>query len=276
MVVEQLDNRPSWLSSCSTTIMVDGCRVARQPSTMMVVEQLDNHDGWLSSCSTTIMVVELIRQGICCCGSMTLLALALRFQGCFRQNITVVTIYASLGDDALIHSLNEAQVPTVICDFKQLNKLAAISSSLETISNVIYFDDEDTPSGSDVPQDIGNWRISPFSEVEKLGRNNHVHPRQPIKKDIAVIMYTSGSTIAQVARQTENRVAGGVENNCRSAGFGDWEKDWHPSAESQVVALQSFEQSGGKGIHENKYGILFRISRHSKEDMGDNLARLVK
>jgi len=28
-------------------------------------------------------------------------------QGCFRQNITVVTMYASLGVDALIHSLNE-------------------------------------------------------------------------------------------------------------------------------------------------------------------------
>ncbi|KAL2546152.1 Mitogen-activated protein kinase [Forsythia ovata] len=41
---------------------------------------------------------------------MTLLALALRFQGCFRQNITVVTIYASLGDDALMHSLNEWSV----------------------------------------------------------------------------------------------------------------------------------------------------------------------
>jgi hypothetical protein len=29
------------------------------------------------------------------------------FQGCFRQNLTVVTIYASLGEDALVHSLNE-------------------------------------------------------------------------------------------------------------------------------------------------------------------------
>lgn len=116
------------------------------------------------------------------------------FEGCFRQNITVVTIYASLGDDALMHSLNEAQVPTVICDFKQFKKLAAISSSLKTISNVIYFDDEDTPSGSDVAHDIGNWRISAFSEVEKLGRNNPVLPRLPVKKDIAVIMYTSGST----------------------------------------------------------------------------------
>ncbi|CAN4096490.1 unnamed protein product [Withania somnifera] len=42
------------------------------------------------------------------------------FQGCFRQNITVVTIYASLGDDALIHSLNETQASTLICDAKQL------------------------------------------------------------------------------------------------------------------------------------------------------------
>ncbi|KAL0289533.1 UNVERIFIED_CONTAM: Long chain acyl-CoA synthetase 8 [Sesamum radiatum] len=30
-------------------------------------------------------------------------------QGCFRHNITVVTIYASLGEDALIHSINEAR-----------------------------------------------------------------------------------------------------------------------------------------------------------------------
>lgn len=31
-------------------------------------------------------------------------------QGCFRQNLTVVTIYASLGEEALIYSLNEVGV----------------------------------------------------------------------------------------------------------------------------------------------------------------------
>ncbi|KAK4386314.1 Long chain acyl-CoA synthetase 8 [Sesamum angolense] len=67
------------------------------------------------------------------------------FQACFRQNITVVTIYASLGDDALIHSLNETQVTTLICDSKQLKKLAALSSSLTTLRNIIYFDDETLP-----------------------------------------------------------------------------------------------------------------------------------
>lgn len=113
------------------------------------------------------------------------------FQGCFRQNITVVTIYASLGDDALIHSLNETQVSTLICDAKQLKKVASVSSSLKTIKNVIYFEDNETATDS---PNIGNWRVSSFSEVEKLGRNSPVQPRLPIKEDIAVIMYTSGST----------------------------------------------------------------------------------
>lgn len=113
------------------------------------------------------------------------------FQGCFRQNITVVTIYASLGDDALIYSLNETQVSTLICDAKQLKKLASISSSLKTIKNVIYFEDDVTATDS---TNIDSWRVSSFSEVEKLGSNNPIQTRLPIKEDIAVIMYTSGST----------------------------------------------------------------------------------
>ncbi|CBI28468.3 hypothetical protein VitviT2T_018182 [Vitis vinifera] len=114
------------------------------------------------------------------------------FQGCFRQNITIVTIYASLGEDALIHSLNETQISTLICDSKQLKKLASISSRLEMIKNVIYFDN--AASDSDFSGDMSNWTVSTFSEVEKLGKENPVHPRLPSKTDIAVVMYTSGST----------------------------------------------------------------------------------
>ncbi|MED6106627.1 Long chain acyl-CoA synthetase 8 [Stylosanthes scabra] len=87
-------------------------------------------------------------------------------QGCFRQNITVVTIYATLGEDALIHSLNETQVSTLI-----------------------YDDKEDGSSGS-----LGNWKTASFSEVEKLGKESPVEPSFPSKDAIAVVMYTSGST----------------------------------------------------------------------------------
>lgn len=112
------------------------------------------------------------------------------FEGCFRQNITVVTIYASLGDDALIHSLNETKVSTLICDSKLLKKVASVSSSLNTVQNVIYFESDNTEASSN----IGDWKVLSFSEVEKMGQKNQVNPRLPIKKDVAVIMYTSGST----------------------------------------------------------------------------------
>ncbi|KAH7576599.1 hypothetical protein ACOSP7_002951 [Xanthoceras sorbifolium] len=114
------------------------------------------------------------------------------FQGCFRQDVTVVTIYASLGEDALIHSLNETQVTTLICESKQFKKLSAIRSSLKTIKNVIYF--EDDGSETDISGSLGNWTVSSFSDVEKLGRSNPVDPSLPSKNGIAVIMYTSGST----------------------------------------------------------------------------------
>ncbi|XP_019162362.1 PREDICTED: long chain acyl-CoA synthetase 8-like [Ipomoea nil] len=116
------------------------------------------------------------------------------FQGCFRQNITVVTIYASLEGDAVMYALNETQASAVICDTLQRKKLAAISASLETVKNVIYFEDDDTASDSKIPEKPGNWTVSSFSEVEKLGKSSPVHPRLPVKNDIAVIMFTTGST----------------------------------------------------------------------------------
>ncbi|BBG99878.1 AMP-dependent synthetase and ligase family protein [Prunus dulcis] len=117
------------------------------------------------------------------------------FQGCFRQNVTVVTIYSSLGEDALIHSSMRlvTQVSTLICDAKQLKKLAAISSSLNTIQNVIYFEDEGS-SDTSISGSMSSWKVASFSEVEKLGQKSMVHPRLPSKNDIAVVMYTSGST----------------------------------------------------------------------------------
>ncbi|KAG9448579.1 hypothetical protein H6P81_008544 [Aristolochia fimbriata] len=115
------------------------------------------------------------------------------FQGCFRQNITVVTIYASLGEDALIHSLNETEVTTLICDSKQLKKIAAICSSLETIKHVVYFEDDGITVDSDIFSGM-SWTISSFKDVEKLGKENPLAPSLPANDDIAVIMYTSGST----------------------------------------------------------------------------------
>uniref|UniRef100_A0A251IRQ0 AMP-dependent synthetase/ligase domain-containing protein n=1 Tax=Manihot esculenta TaxID=3983 RepID=A0A251IRQ0_MANES len=113
-------------------------------------------------------------------------------QGCFRRNVTVVTIYASLGEDALCHSLNETEVTTVICGNKELKKLVDISGQLHTVKRLICMDDEIPSSASD--EQSGRWTITSLSNVEKLGQENPVEPDLPQSTDIAVIMYTSGST----------------------------------------------------------------------------------
>lgn len=115
-------------------------------------------------------------------------------QGCFRQNITVVTIYASLGEDALIHSLNETQVSTLICDVKLLNKLDAIRSKLTSLQNIIYFEDDSKEEHTFSEGLSSNCKIASFDEVEKLGKESPIEPSLPSKNAVAVVMYTSGST----------------------------------------------------------------------------------
>ncbi|KAK3129311.1 hypothetical protein QOZ80_6BG0477170 [Eleusine coracana subsp. coracana] len=113
-------------------------------------------------------------------------------QGCFRQNLVVVTIYASLGEDALVHSLNETQVSTLICDSKQLKKLPAISSQLQSVKHIIYIEDE--PVEAETLKRFNHWTTLSFSEVEELGKASHIDARLPSSSDTAVVMYTSGST----------------------------------------------------------------------------------
>ncbi|KAJ8541718.1 hypothetical protein K7X08_002534 [Anisodus acutangulus] len=91
-------------------------------------------------------------------------------QSCFRRNVTVVTIYASLGEEALCYSLNQTEVTTVICGQKELKKLVDISGQLDTVKRVICMDNE-IPSSAIVAAG-SNWELKTFSEVETLGREN--------------------------------------------------------------------------------------------------------
>lgn len=112
-------------------------------------------------------------------------------QACFRRNITVVTIYASLGEEALAHSLNETEVTTVICGQKEMKKLVDISGQLDTVKRIICMDDEYSSNASLVES---RWTVTSFAPVEKLGRENPADADLPLSTDVAVIMYTSGST----------------------------------------------------------------------------------
>ncbi|KAG8050624.1 hypothetical protein GUJ93_ZPchr0009g1047 [Zizania palustris] len=115
-------------------------------------------------------------------------------QACFRQNITVVTIYASLGEEALCHSLNETEATTVVCGQKELNKLIGISTQLDTVKRVIYINEEGISAEVSLAQNSTSWIIEPFEDVVRLGNEAPVDANMPLPSDVAVIMYTSGST----------------------------------------------------------------------------------
>ncbi|XP_057865375.2 long chain acyl-CoA synthetase 9, chloroplastic isoform X2 [Cryptomeria japonica] len=115
-------------------------------------------------------------------------------QGCFRCNIPVVSIYPSLGGESLAHSLNETEVSTIICDRKQMQKLIDLSGHLGAVKRIVYMEDKGIISDSYVSRTSGHWTVSSFSEVESLGRRTPPKSNLPVPADIAVIMYTSGST----------------------------------------------------------------------------------
>ncbi|CAL9066353.1 unnamed protein product [Musa banksii] len=118
----------------------------------------------------------------------------LALQGCFRRNLTVVTVYASLGEHALCHSLNETEVSTVICGHKELRKLIGISGQLDTVKHVIYIGEDSISTEVSLAKENTSWMITSFTEVERMGTEKPVDADLPLSSDLAVIMYTSGST----------------------------------------------------------------------------------
>ncbi|URD86866.1 AMP-binding enzyme [Musa troglodytarum] len=118
----------------------------------------------------------------------------LALQGCFRRNLTVVSVYASMGEHALCHSLNETEVSTVICGHKELRKLIGISGQLDTVKHVIYIAEDSISTEVSQAKENTSWMITSFTEVERMGMEKPVDADLPISSDLAVIMYTSGST----------------------------------------------------------------------------------
>lgn len=112
--------------------------------------------------------------------------------GCFKQNIPVVTIYATLGDDAIAHGINETEVSLVITSHDLLPKFRNILSNTPKVKKVVYM--EDQLAKTDVSGFKDGVDIIPFSEVVKNGASSDISEAPPSPDDIAIIMYTSGST----------------------------------------------------------------------------------
>lgn len=124
----------------------------------------------------------------------------------YQFNITLVTVYANLGEEALIHSLNQTQVTAILTNEDQLKRFDSIAAQVPTLRNVIYvpsaaleISDKEREERAQVIKNLTMntpLEVMSFGEVEMLGsQDKSVAPlSKPTKDDLAIIMYTSGTT----------------------------------------------------------------------------------
>ncbi|XP_046657641.1 long-chain-fatty-acid--CoA ligase 4-like [Daphnia pulicaria] len=112
--------------------------------------------------------------------------------GCMKQNMPIVTLYATLGDDAIIHGINETEVSCVITSQELLPKFKNILPCTPNVSLLIVMEDPLKPLDSNGYGDTVG--VLPYKEVIRLGDFSSKSGLIPKPDDTAIIMYTSGST----------------------------------------------------------------------------------
>lgn len=162
--------------------------------------------------------VDYIREGLMAAGikqgslviifSETLLEWHLVAQALFQIGAVIVTLYATLGDEGVVHGINECETTHVITSSDLVPKLQRLQHKLSLVKNIIYFDGP-KKLDSGITNKLESIKLTPFKEIESNGENISKSSSLTRKKsstlmrkrlpnvdpnDTAIIMYTSGST----------------------------------------------------------------------------------
>ncbi|KAG8188867.1 hypothetical protein JTE90_018273 [Oedothorax gibbosus] len=113
-------------------------------------------------------------------------------QACFRINVPVVTLYATLGEDGLVHGITETEVTHIITSTELMPKLKTILHRLPLVTHLIYMQGIKSESFEGIPEYV---KVLPYNQVEEDGKHYTEGTFTPPKPDdLAILMYTSGST----------------------------------------------------------------------------------
>lgn len=120
-----------------------------------------------------------------------------------KLNATLVTLYSNLGDSGVMYGMNQTKAKFVITTEELKNKLLTYSEKVPHLRNIIYFESKcpniqaaSRAMEGTVSLDKSQMRVRSLGEVETIGEKNHADFafELPDPEDIALIMYTSGTT----------------------------------------------------------------------------------
>eukprot|EP00899_Mesostigma_viride_P000943 jgi/Mesvir1/1084/Mv17597-RA.1 len=114
--------------------------------------------------------------------------------GCYTQSLIPISLYDTLGDNAVEFVINHAEVATVVVSRKNLPTLLSCLPRCPRVKLVILMGAGDIPAQQAADARSAGVTLRTFGEVEATGLVNPVAPRPPAPTDLATIMYTSGTT----------------------------------------------------------------------------------
>ncbi|XP_058238791.1 long-chain-fatty-acid--CoA ligase 4b [Hemibagrus wyckioides] len=115
-------------------------------------------------------------------------------QACFRFNYPLVTLYATLGEDAVTFGLNQCGATHLITSKELLEtKLKVVLPDVVGLKHVIYAGSGGV-SIQDYPKSLSIHSLQEVMELGNKPENLNGQFDAPSPSDLAVVMYTSGST----------------------------------------------------------------------------------
>lgn len=107
-------------------------------------------------------------------------------------NCQVVTIYATLGEEGAEYGLNQTKASVCFVDAKLMKIITKIAPKLPNLKHIITLGDVDAPLREKCVAE--KKVVTTYDELIARGRESKVEPRPPKPEDLAVVMYTSGTT----------------------------------------------------------------------------------
>jgi len=111
------------------------------------------------------------------------------------QSISVTTVYATLGIDAVVDSINDGRIRAIVCNKKSVKVLLGQLKSMPTLKVIVYTNNMIAPDEKvDMPAAPAGVTVVSFEDFVNAGDTKAFAIVPPKPDTTAVIMYTSGST----------------------------------------------------------------------------------
>uniref|UniRef100_A0A0B7BI38 Long-chain-fatty-acid--CoA ligase n=1 Tax=Arion vulgaris TaxID=1028688 RepID=A0A0B7BI38_9EUPU len=114
-------------------------------------------------------------------------------QAFFRNSLTGVPLYDTLGEDACNFIVNQAGLTTIICDTNDKIKILLVRRKNFPKLNTLIIFELLSDENKEAAEKLG-VKVLQSQEVEKLGRENPVEAKPPRPDDLCMVCYTSGTT----------------------------------------------------------------------------------